>query len=670
VSDEQQYAKIPLAAVRALVEEQSADFEVFLPGTNEQGPVLYRTAGIGLSQPDFDRLGAHGVTSLYVLPDDYHRCETTLEVKLNDIIANPRVTPEDKAQVVQSVGTCVARDLIQSSVNAEHVGRASTVLDCMINCVLSDPVIAASLLEMAGHERSTASHMFVVANLAVMLGAEVFGSDIETLKDLGFAGMLHDVGKLSIGPEVLNKSTPLTPAELDLVHQHPIESVRLIGDNQGVSCAVRQMILQHHERVDGRGYPLGLNGDELLAGSKLLSIVDSFHAMIGHRSYRRPLTPSDAISVLATQAGKQFDANLFVYWQGLFERSWSEDATRRLREHLASPHELSSRHEHRPTPIAQRELLQRPPRFACHGKTVVQCVYAGRLTDATAAPEEFAALAHDVSRGGLCIYTAHPMYRGEIVHVRVKINDRHFWVRSSVAWCRRQDACAFRIGLRFATRIGDSQVDDPCDVETMTDLRHVRNVACRARLTGHSVQPPGSSSQNQTPAKDKHDSALNALDAIATTKRDDSQAVGTAITLAMSEDHTVRLKAIEVLAGIGTTPARETVVSMLHDVNPAVRAQAASVVGMLKIYAAIGPLRNLLHDSTKAVALRAAGALGRLGDKSGMRLVSGILNDAGPENRLAAQVFGDITGHRFSANREGVAAARRYLAAKKAVLLA
>ncbi len=669
MNDHSGFMQIPMAAVRALAEEATADFEVFLPGSTGAEPVLYRAAGAGLGHPDFERMGAHGVTYLHVHSEDYHRCEAALEDNLGAILRNVNVTSQDKAEVVQRVGACVARDLIHYSPDAQHLERASTVVDCMIGSVLTDPLIAASLLEMAGHERSTASHMFVVATLAVLLGGEVFGPDPETLQGLGFGGMLHDIGKLSIGPEILNKTEPLTRGELELVHQHPIESVRLIEENPHVTPLVRQIILQHHERIDGRGYPLGLDGSALPPESKLLAIVDSFHAMIGHRSYRAPLTPCEANRVLETQAGRQFDEELMACWIELFNRSWTPEAAQRTRKALVEPDELSSRYEHRPAPPAPRNALQRPPRFACRGKTSVQCIYAGRLIDVTTAPDEFAALAHDVSRGGVCIYTAHPMYRGEIVRIKIGVDDCGTWLESVVAWCRRQDACVYRIGLRFVSRIAEARIREPSAVKTLAELQGTSN-------------PPGASAPGPSGQKHNHkrevptgggvgkprDTALNALAAIESMRKVSGDAQNTAITLAMSGDAAVRLKAVDVLAGLGTREARSALVSLLRDSNLEVRERAVVLAGAYTLPDALEPLRGLLSDSVTRIALRAAGAMGRLGDTSGLRLVARILHSDCPETRLAAHTLGEITGHRFAANREGVESARRYLDAKKSVL--
>ncbi len=662
------YAKISTAAVRALARERHADFEVFIPGRDDdEDPVLYRRSDAGLSEPDFKRMAEHGVSALFVRVEDFAICERVIEARLADILNNPNVAPGDKAEIVHCTGTTIAHDLIKEPVSPASLERTSMVVDNMIGCVLNDPIVAAYLLQMTGHERSTASHMFVVSTLAVMLGAAAFGPDHKLLQSLGFAGMLHDLGKLSLARELLNKPTPLTRKETLLVQQHPIESVRLIGDDPHVSQTARQMILQHHERIDGRGYPLGVSGTELIPASRVLSIVDSFHALIGLRAYRTPLLPPDANRVLATQAGRQFDPDLLNVWQELFERYWMESAHARKLEVSFEADELSPRHEHRPTPPVPNIVQQRPTRFACKGNTLVLCSYAGRLINVSAAPDEFGALVHDVSRTGLCIYTAHPMYRGEIVQVQIKVDDKPVWLRSTVAWCRQEDANSYRIGLRFIERVSGTQANEPTSVLTMEDMA---DTATTTEKTKETDPPATPKPVPREPTKEKCKSAMATLAGIAAMRRPAAAAQRTVITLAMSGDVQVRLRAVEVLMGVGTKMTREALTTLLRDANPEVRERAVIAVGTARVPEATATLRQLLGDPVESVALRAAGALGKLGDTSGLGLVETMLEADGPRARLATQVVGEITGHRFSANREGIQAARRYLAAKKAVLRA
>ncbi|UCC29818.1 MAG: HEAT repeat domain-containing protein [Phycisphaerales bacterium] len=660
------YSPIALAAAQALAAEGAADFPLYLPAPSDHRPVLYREAGVGLSPPDFERLRSSGVPFLYVLSTDMHRCETVLETKLSSLVCSSEVPPDEKARLVHQVGTSVARDLARDPGSSENLGRASYVVDNIIGSVLSDPLVAGHMLQMAGHERSTASHMFVVSALAVTLGAEIFGSDLEILRALALAGMTHDMGKLGISPEVLNKATPLTPEESQLIEQHPIESVRLLGDDPHVTPTVRQMILQHHEWVDGRGYPLGVSGDELLPGSRIVSVVDSFHAMLGRRSYRRAFTPLQASRALNSQAGRQFDADVLTRWNELFDRCWSQQPVVLPIQPGGEIDEVSSRHEHG-QPAPQRKAFgARPKRFTCNARAMVKCVYAGRLHDATCAPDVFVASVHDVSYRGLCMYSAYPMYRGEVVHVQIDKGTHKMWVRGTVAWCRQHEGNIYKAGLRLVQRIPEHEVRAPVDVQGI-----VRPGANRAEATPEiakdSHAPPQTAERDRTETPSENE--LETLAVMAAMRSPTIEAERTVVKLGASSDPEVRRKAIDVLANIGTKAARAALLDLLQDHNPTVREHAVATAGMTKMLEAAHTLRQQLDDPVEAVALRAAGALGRLGERTGLPLVMEALQRKDGQARLAAQVFGEIVGHRFPANERGVDAAQRYLAAKGAAAL-
>ena len=660
------YSPLAIAAAEALAAEGVADVALYLPAPSDHRPVLYREAGVGLSHPDFERLRSSGVPFLYVLSTDMHRCETVLEAKLSSLVCSSEVPPDEKAKLVHQVGTSVARDLAREPGSADNLGRASCIVDNIIGSVLSDPLVAGHMLQMAGHERSTASHMFVVSALAVTLGAEIFGSDLEILRALALAGMTHDIGKLGISSEVLNKAAPLTPEESQLIQQHPIESVRLLRDDPHVTPTVRQMILQHHERVDGRGYPLGVSGDELLPGSRIVSIVDSFHAMIGRRSHRKAFTPLEANRALNSQAGRQFDADMLARWNELFDRCWSQGPEVVAIKPGGEIVELSSRHEHGQPARRRRAFGARPKRFTCNARAVVKCVYAGRLHDTTCAPDVFVASVHNVSHGGMCMYSAHPMYRGEVVHVQIDKGTHKMWVRGTVAWCRQHEGSTYKAGLQLVQRIPEHEVRAPVDVQGI-----VRSGPNRAEASSeigrgsHAPPKAGECDRTVTPPENE----LETLTAMAATRAPTIEAERTVVRLAISSNSEVRRKAIDVLANFGTKAARAALLDLLQDPDPTVREHAVAAAGMTKMLEAAHTLRRQLDDPVEAVALRAAGALGRLGERTGLPLVIEALRRKDGQARLAAQVFGEIVGHRFPANERGVDAAQRYLAAKGAAAL-
>lgn len=673
------FAQISTAAVRGLACTNAVDVDVFLPGADRKHEaVLYYgksqvASDVGTDSPqsmrsvDFDRLSAHGVTHLLVRAEDLMRCEQALELRLRDMLANPLLSSNDRAEIVHSAGTAVAREILASALSTDSIARASALIDGIVDGVMNDENVAGYILQMAGHERSTASHMQMVATLAVVLGAEVFGDDVDVLRTLALAGMLHDVGKLSVPASTLHKRGPLSEHEVQLIQQHPIESVRLIGRDPTVSPAVRHVILQHHERLDGRGYPLGLADRDILPLTRLLSIVDSFHALIGPRAYRAALSVQDANRVMGYQAGRQFDRAMLERWINLCER---HDAALpdQHRSRPSSGDDASARHEHLPARRSRSTTRQRRPRYVCAGKKAVRCIYAGRLAEVSDAPNEFGADVCDISQGGMCIYAAHPMYRGEVLCVQMPTGNGSEWLRSMVTWCSARDAGVYRVGLKFLGRMDERELREPTDVAPMGGYPISNDDADEAE-NARQTRPADSQAPRRAAPESRCDEAIDRLNAIAAMEKVDGASERAVIVLSTSRDPQVRLRAIEVLAQLDSPSAQGALIALLHDPVRDVRLRAIDLVAACGVSEAITTLRELLEDADETVVLTAAGALGTLKDWSGLRYVTGALLDDGPNTRLAVRAFSRITGEQFPANRAGAASARRYFETRKQEIL-
>ena len=461
-------SKIPLEAAAALSEGGQSEMPLYLP--DGEGAVLYRQAGCNLRAPDLGRLRAAGHTHLFVDTENLSRCEKALEEKLNEIIHDTRLAPEQRATCVQTIGASVARDLIATEDVAAQTPRAAALVDNVVESVLADPAVAANLLRVSAHHKSTASHMFSVSFFGVLLGYATFGPERQVLQEIGLAGMLHDLGKTSVPSAILNKDSSLTPDELHVIHHHPIESIRLLGEDQAVNARVRQMILQHHEKLDGTGYPLGLSDSELLEGSKILSIVDSFHAMIGRRTYQNARKPAEAMKLMGYHVGTQFDPQLFANWTKVLSRYWNSASE--IVDHVGDLEVAAPAFHHDHKPVKDEVRGRKAARLACNSRINVRCIYAGRLIRATEAMDQQEYALIDLSRGGLCMVGDHPMFRGEIVNLQVTSEGRSVWVQGMVRWCRRDPhAKTFRIGVNFLHRISENQIRDRTDVAGIDDPR-------------------------------------------------------------------------------------------------------------------------------------------------------------------------------------------------------
>ena len=139
-----------------------------------------------------------------------------------------------------------------------------------------------------------------------MVGAELKISGA-ALDHLRWSALLHDIGKLLVSAEILNKPGTLTDAEFDVVKQHPEFGRELVAPLVGWLGDSARAVWEHHERWDGQGYPSGLSGTEISLAGRIVAVTDAFDVMTSARSYKAPISPAAARAELARCAGSQFD---------------------------------------------------------------------------------------------------------------------------------------------------------------------------------------------------------------------------------------------------------------------------------------------------------------------------------------------------------------------------
>ena len=169
----------------------------------------------------------------------------------------------------------------------------------------------------------TAGHQNNVAQIACAIASEL-GWDEESIVGLKMAGLIHDIGKIAVPAEILTKPSALSGFEEKLVQLHPEQGYELLKDIE-FPWPVADMVHQHHERIDGSGYPLGLRGDQILPGAKILAVADTLEAMSTHRPYRAALGLPAAIAQIKAESGKQLDAVVVSAAVKLFDGKESLD---------------------------------------------------------------------------------------------------------------------------------------------------------------------------------------------------------------------------------------------------------------------------------------------------------------------------------------------------------
>ncbi|RME89325.1 MAG: HD domain-containing protein [Anaerolineae bacterium] len=182
-----------------------------------------------------------------------------------------------------------------------------------------DEALLRSLLVLAeiieARDPYTGGHLWRVSQFAKLLAFKIGLPEREVLR-ISLAAYLHDLGKVGIPDHILCKEGELNDEEYAVVRTHPSVGGRLL-ESHPLGDLVYKVALEHHERVDGRGYPRGLRGEQISLASRIVSVADAFDAMTSTRPYRRGLSTEEALRRLEEGAGTQFDAGIVAHMRAL-----------------------------------------------------------------------------------------------------------------------------------------------------------------------------------------------------------------------------------------------------------------------------------------------------------------------------------------------------------------
>ncbi|MFO7887395.1 MAG: MEDS domain-containing protein [Eubacteriales bacterium] len=178
--------------------------------------------------------------------------------------------------------------------------------ELQLNLLENIIITVTSLLEI--HDEYTNNHSQNVANIAKSI-AEAMNLSQEKINQTYYSGLVHDIGKTLIPREIINKKGRLTEDEFKIIKEHPMYAYKALLTSKELDH-IAKVVVQHHERIDGKGYPLGLKGDDILVESRILSIADAYDAMTSNRPYRKALTREEAFAEIRNNFGKQFDSDI------------------------------------------------------------------------------------------------------------------------------------------------------------------------------------------------------------------------------------------------------------------------------------------------------------------------------------------------------------------------
>jgi HD-GYP domain-containing protein (c-di-GMP phosphodiesterase class II) len=258
------------------------------------------------------------VEKLYITSRDYKNYLKYQEENLQDILADSEKTSEEKSHVVYNVATNLVQDLLSNPRSGAGIKRATKWVDNTVKFILNDKGAASDLLRVTSHDYYTYTHSVDLSVLGLLFGKHIL-LDEHNLNSLGIGALLHDLGKVEIPLEIINKTGRLTKEEFQIMKKHPEIGIKLVEGKKDIDEKSSKVIIQHHENYDGNGYPYRIGGNDIHLFGRISRIIDVYDAITTNRTYRKARTPFEALIEMKENMGNCFDKELlkeFVYFLG------------------------------------------------------------------------------------------------------------------------------------------------------------------------------------------------------------------------------------------------------------------------------------------------------------------------------------------------------------------
>jgi HD-GYP domain-containing protein (c-di-GMP phosphodiesterase class II) len=309
---------IPIS-IATLTPSSQLGLDLYQAEADTENYILYRGGDYPLTVNDLERLRARGVEQLFISRDS----QAFYKDYLREIATSGDSENVSLAVRTQAV-TEVVRQILQeafSEDNTEQTIDAASQLGTLTADILTNDQFAVKdMLKVLHHDYATFTHSANVAFYCGMLANEL-GYSKEVVEEITAGGLLHDLGKLEIRDELLRKPGKLTELEFREIRMHPIVGFKKLAYREDLVEGQLMMTYQHHERLDGKGYPVGCVEDDIHPWAKLCSVVDVYEALTSNRPYRKAMPRKKALLIMEREIGSAFDPELFRCWQSIIEQS-------------------------------------------------------------------------------------------------------------------------------------------------------------------------------------------------------------------------------------------------------------------------------------------------------------------------------------------------------------
>lgn len=226
--------------------------------------------------------------------------DENLSPVVKNTISKLRTSDPSKVKLSESVKKRVSEGiqfLYSNSSSEQFANTTTSITNDLMKAINDNDAIAVDINALKTSDEYTFKHSVDVATMSMII-AKKQGLDKKDVYHIGIAGLLHDMGKAQIPLEILNKPAKLTDEEFAVMKKHPLYGYNILKDKNDFPKTVSFAVLQHHEKMNGRGYPMGVASDKIVPYAKILSVADVYDALVTERPYKKAFSQRTAVEMI------------------------------------------------------------------------------------------------------------------------------------------------------------------------------------------------------------------------------------------------------------------------------------------------------------------------------------------------------------------------------------
>ena len=290
--------------------QTAREFDLYVK--RESGFALYRRGDVPLTAADLASLDGKIDKTFYVLRSERDKFMLYMEESVMSEMIDDSVPLEKRADALYSLSAAVITELLADPASKRSVQRCRRLVDGVAKFAANAPAALRSLFTQDRMEPYLVTHSIDACVFGIGIGRRLGVDNPDDIRDLGLGCLLHDIGKRAIPESILSKPGNLSPQEWMVMKKHPELGLRMCEKAGGVPALTGVTIIQHHEMVDGSGYPKGLAGDDIHLFGRIIGGADIFDALTSDRPYARGRDSFPALKLIKSEFRDKLDPAVFT----------------------------------------------------------------------------------------------------------------------------------------------------------------------------------------------------------------------------------------------------------------------------------------------------------------------------------------------------------------------